>query len=280
MTQSDKTYKKAISIYNESISLDENNNIISYNVIIEEEKKDSSVKMRINIDKSAIRSSKKLNKKETMRSSKKMCSLKILLMVLFLLSIPVSLLPLMFLSNYSVYSIEKTYDHIVVLGNKSPGNGLSEDMKCRLDCLLKYIDDSTNSTIIVSGGDGEANKMKEYLLNQGIPDDLIVLEEYSKDTYENLENTRSLVTGNVLVITSDYHVFRTKLLCNKLNLDWDILPAKSESTIIFKAYKECAIVYWELLGMKIVIPLMVNVIIIFTLFRSYKCRDDQNSMSK
>ncbi len=209
-----------------------------------------------------------------------MCSLKILLMVLFLLSIPVSLLPLMFLSNYSVYSIEKTYDHIVVLGNKSPGNGLSEDMKCRLDCLLKYIDDSTNSTIIVSGGDGEANKMKEYLLNQGIPDDLIVLEEYSKDTYENLENTRSLVTGNVLVITSDYHVFRTKLLCNKLNLDWDILPAKSESTIIFKAYKECAIVYWELLGMKIVIPLMVNVIIIFTLFRSYKCRDDQNSMSK
>ena len=147
-------------------------------------------------------------------------------------------------------------------------------MKCRLDCLLKYIDDSTNSTIIVSGGNGEANKMKKYLLNQGIPDDLIVLEECSKNTLENLENTCSLVSGNVLLITSDYHVFRTRLLCNKLNLDWDMLPAKSESSIFFKAYKECVIIYWELLDVKIVIPLIINAIIVFTLFKNYKSKDN------
>lgn len=208
---------------------------------------------------------------------KNMCTLKILLILLFFVSIPLSLLPLILFSKHSVNSAEKMYDYVVVLGNKSLGNEISEDMKCRLDCLLKYIDDSTKSMIIVSGGDGEADKMKKYLLNQGIPNDSIVVEEYSKNTRENLENTRSLVAGNVLVITSDYHVFRTKLLCNKLNLDWDMLPAKSESGIIFSALKECYNVFWELFGIGIFIFLLI-ILIISIVFIAYKCRDNQNSM--
>lgn len=252
INEHDRVYKKATSIYNKSIKNDK----ITLSNVIAEGQNDLSLKSKKNTDKAGKSPNKKPSQKSSRkprkksgRKRKKMCFLKILLILLFFLLIPISLFPLIFFSKHNVNDIEKTYDYIVVLGNKSPENGLSDDMKCRLDCLLKCIDDSNNSMIVVSGGNGEADKMKKYLLEQGIFDESIILEEYSKNTRENLENTRSLVTGDVLVITNDYHVFRTKLLCNKLDLDWDMLPAKSENKIGFKALAECYIVYWELLGL-------------------------------
>ena len=98
INEHEKIYKKATSIYNKSINLDESDSITTYNVIIEEQQNDSSVKMRINIDKSSIESDEKSDKK-IIRNLKKMFILKILLFVLFLLLIPAFLLPLMFFQN-------------------------------------------------------------------------------------------------------------------------------------------------------------------------------------
>ena len=197
--------------------------------------------------KKAVASAKAKGPKEDKKTKKEkiLGRIKMLIMVIILLLSPSSLLPLIYASKHSVDSVQKVYDYVVVLGNKSIEGQPSEDMQCRLECLMDYIDASPNATIILSGGNGEADCMENYLYSKNMTNYIIIKEGSSQNTYENLKNTMSIVTGNVLVITSDYHVFRTKFIINRLNLDWDILPAKSRSTIIGKALKECYAVYIE-----------------------------------
>ena len=172
---------------------------------------------------------------------------KIMITLILILLMPSALFPLTYFSKYSAISIEKHYDYIVVLGNKSNCNEPSEDMKVRLNCLVDNIDYFQNSTIILSGGNGEANLMKDFLVDNDITQNTIILEETSQNTRENLSNTRYLASGNVLVITSDYHVFRTRLISNRLNLDWDVMPAKTNNFKFLKSLRECYAIYFEYL---------------------------------
>lgn len=196
---------------------------------------------------SAINLSKKSKENKGDKNLRRSKIIRISVLLIIVLLIPISLYPLIRCSKLNINSMGKTYDYIIVLGNKSPGSEPSEDMKCRLNCLLSNMDAFSNSTIVLSGGNGEAEKMYTVLLNNGITSNSIILEELSKNTLENLENTRSLVTGNVLVITSDYHAFRTKLICYMLDLNWDILSTKTNSFKRSKSLKECYSTYYEYL---------------------------------
>lgn len=167
-----------------------------------------------------------------------------IIIVLFLLT-PITFLPLIYLSTKNIVITENNYDYIIVLGNSSTDNEPSEDMKSRLDCLIDYIGDNQNCNIVLSGGNGEAALMSNYLENNNITNNTLILEETSQSTYQNLRNTKDLVSGNVLIITSDYHIFRTQLICNKLKLDYDFLTAKSNTNIFYKLIKECYAVFLE-----------------------------------
>ena len=61
----------------------------------------------------------------------------------------------------------------------------------------------------------EAEAMKEYAISEGVPTDLILIEQESKDTLGNAYFTKVNILEpnnwkNVLVITSDFHLERTK----------------------------------------------------------------------
>ncbi len=79
--------------------------------------------------------------------------------------------------------------------------------------------------LVVSGGIGfqnvdrkntEAEKMKGYLLEQGIPKEDIIVERFSRNTIESIENTFKILSYeygsvdalNYVLITSDFHVKR------------------------------------------------------------------------
>lgn len=196
---------------------------------------------------SAIKLTDELKESRVVRKTIRLTIIKILFIVIVFLLTPSSLLPLTYFSKYSVISTEENYDYIIILGNKSIENEPSEDMKERLYCLMENIDDYQNSTIVLTGGNGEANLMNNFLVENNIINYPIILEEASQNTHENLVNTRNLVSGNVLVITSDYHVLRTSLICNKLDLDWNVLPAKSNNPIFLKSLRECYAIYFEYL---------------------------------
>ena len=93
-----------------------------------------------------------------------------------------------------------------------------------------------DARIVVAGGQGpdevrtEASAMAEHLIRHlGVPAGAIDLEEASTTTRENLELSRTLVTGPrrqpLAVVTSEYHAFRTAGLLAKLGIDGTVMGA-------------------------------------------------------
>lgn len=120
-------------------------------------------------------------------------------------------------------------DCAVILGNKVNADGtLSERLEERLKCGLNLYNNKRVKRIIVSGGLGkegfyEGDKMKEYLINKGIPDSIITVDNNGNNTLKTVENTikikDSLKFESMIIVSQYFHLTRTKMLFRKLNFD-------------------------------------------------------------
>ena len=83
-----------------------------------------------------------------------------------------------------------SYATVVVLGCKVNGRDPSLMLQRRLEAALPYIKDHPEVPCIVSGGQGnneeisEAQAMKEWLIQYGVPESQIYLEDRSTDVYK------------------------------------------------------------------------------------------------
>jgi vancomycin permeability regulator SanA len=108
------------------------------------------------------------------------------------------------------------------LGNKVNEDGtLSERLEQRLLYGLKLYRLGRIKGMIVSGGLGkegfyEGDKMRDYLLGNGVPPSVIFTDNQGNNTLCSVENTlklqKTLHFDSVLVISQYYHLSRTKLL--------------------------------------------------------------------
>ncbi len=116
-------------------------------------------------------------------------------------------------------------DYLVVLGAGLWGETPSLTLRQRLDESLEFIKENPSIRVIVSGGMGtgetitEAEAMKRYLVQHGVDEKLIIKEDKSTSTKENLKFTRELLRGidgkdniKIKIITTNFHMFRSKLL--------------------------------------------------------------------
>lgn len=108
-------------------------------------------------------------------------------------------------------------DYIIVLGAQVREDGPSVVLRYRLDAAIDYLNENPDTTCIVSGGQGanepfsEAEGMAEYLLEKGIEENRILLEDKSTNTVENIQNSNALMDGTyngVGIVTNNFHVFR------------------------------------------------------------------------
>lgn len=136
-------------------------------------------------------------------------------------------------------------DTLLVLGAKVKGKPAypSQMLKERLDHAVHVHKCYPESQIIVSGGQGpdesepEAVVMKRYLIAQGIPSTCIRTEVKSSRTKENLLFSQKRFGFNDLVIiTSDYHMFRALFLAKRLHIRASGSAAKSKSRKRYKNY--------------------------------------------
>lgn len=131
-------------------------------------------------------------------------------------------------------------DYLVILGARVRGEQLSLTLWNRLQKGLEYIREHPDIPIILSGGKGEgediseAAAMKRYLLAQGIAEERLILEENSTSTYENLKYTRDIIRSRdagenirLVIVTSDFHLFRAKFLAQRLGFSAAGLPAET-----------------------------------------------------
>lgn len=118
-------------------------------------------------------------------------------------------------------------DYLVVLGARIRGETPSLTLKYRLDKAYAYLIDNPSTMVIVSGGQGsgetitEAEAMKRYLLQKGIKEERILLEPRARDTDENLSYAFEIMDeqkehASSLVVTSNFHVLRSKMIAKDL----------------------------------------------------------------
>ena len=110
------------------------------------------------------------------------------------------------------------------------GDKVSKLLSDRIDrAIAVYHRCGKHPILIPSGGQGndekipEAEAMKAYLLEKGIPEADIVLEDKSTTTYENLTNSKRLIDSregekNTALVSSNYHVYRALRYCGKIGL--------------------------------------------------------------
>lgn len=116
-------------------------------------------------------------------------------------------------------------DYVVVLGAGLWGDIPSLTLRQRLDQSLELLKKDPDTKIVLSGGMGpgetisEAEGMRRYLIEKGVDEKLLLMEDKSTSTKENLQFTRKLldkVDGRedikIKIVTSDFHMFRAKLL--------------------------------------------------------------------
>ena len=130
-------------------------------------------------------------------------------------------------------------DYIIILGAMVRGNTpsliLDERLQAGLNCIKKH----PEAKVILSGAKGpgenisEAQAMKIYLINNGVDEAKLIKEEKSTNTFENLENSKKIIAKinsktKILIVTSDFHIFRSKLLASRTGLKAYGVPAKTE----------------------------------------------------
>lgn len=108
-------------------------------------------------------------------------------------------------------------DYIIVLGAQVRESGPSVVLRYRLDAAIDYLNENPNTVCIVSGGQGanepfsEAEGMAVYLKENGIDENKILLEDKSKSTVQNIQNSKNLMEesyNGVGIVTNNFHVFR------------------------------------------------------------------------
>lgn len=119
---------------------------------------------------------------------------------------------------------EDNLDYIIVLGAQMKENGPSSTLKDRLDEAIDYLEDNPKTMVIVSGGKGsdevisEAEGMKNYLVQNQIAEERILMENQSVNTNQNLKFSSEYINieeDTVGIVTSNFHVYRSIKLAEK-----------------------------------------------------------------
>lgn len=115
-------------------------------------------------------------------------------------------------------------DYILILGAGLKKDTVSNRLRVRLNKGLEYATQYPKAQLILSGGQGsdelisEAEAMRRYVISQNLNPRRILLEDQSTSTVENLLFSQKLLSdeqASVLIVTSDYHLYRALMLARR-----------------------------------------------------------------
>ena len=121
---------------------------------------------------------------------------------------------------------------MVVLGCQVKPWGPSVLLQDRLNKTLAYWEEHPETVIVVSGAQGpdepstEARAMADYLMEKGVPEKNILLEEKSHNTMQNLRYSKQLleeqgydISQGVAVVSNGFHLTRARMLAGRAGFD-------------------------------------------------------------
>ena len=136
-------------------------------------------------------------------------------------------------------------DYVIILGSKIRKDGtLTPILQARVDKAIEFAKEQkekSNKRIVFvpSGGKGEdeiiaeAEAMKNYLIEKGISPEDIIVEDKSKNTYQNLKFSKQKIDednkdGKIIFSTTNYHVFRSGVIANNEGIDCEGMGSKTK----------------------------------------------------
>ena len=128
--------------------------------------------------------------------------------------------------------------YIIVLGAAVHGDTPSLSLLERMEAARDYLQIHPDAVAILCGGQGsgenisEAEAMFEWLCSQGIESQRLIMENASASTLENLINSFEIIksrgdepNGVTAIITSEYHIYRAKIISRGLGVELGAIPA-------------------------------------------------------
>ncbi len=130
---------------------------------------------------------------------------------------------------------EKDKDFIIILGCGLRRDGTPTPLlKGRIDRALDFYEKQIAQTgkapvFVTSGGKGadevvsESASMKKYLISRGVPEDRIIEEDRSTNTFENMRYSKEIIQkldpgAKIAFSTTKYHVFRSGIFARRVKM--------------------------------------------------------------
>ena len=132
----------------------------------------------------------------------------------------------------NIDDINKNYDYGLVLGCGVKKDGTPSLMlRDRLDKVIEIYDEGLINNIIISGHHSddysEVDVMENYLIDHGISKNIIIRDNDGFSTSESMENyQKKYQDKSVIIMTQEYHLYRSIYLAQKFNLNAVGIPAK------------------------------------------------------
>ena len=132
----------------------------------------------------------------------------------------------------------RSADAVIILGAAVHGDKVTWILSNRLDAAIDYAEEHPETVLVVSGGQGdgesvsEASAMRKYLIENGIDDSRILVEDQASDTMENFTYSMALIReqlgedATVGFVTTAFHCYRAGRVAKKLGIDTFAVPAK------------------------------------------------------
>ena len=189
----------------------------------------------------------------------------------------------------AIKSIKKkiTYDkdYVIILGCKIKKDGsLTPLLKGRVDRALKFRKEQLESTnkdliFIPSGGKGndeiisEAEAIRNYLKDQGIKDKNIIIENKSKNTYENIKFSNKLIkkkNAKIIFSTTNYHVLRAGLIATEQGILMEGIGSKTKAYFWINAFiRECIGTLYTERKKHIIIFILIALLLLIMIYITY-----------
>lgn len=119
---------------------------------------------------------------------------------------------------------EEDYLYALILGAKVHEGGILSDMlRDRMDAGIALYQEGSVKKLLLSGDNsgkwGEVTAMKEYAMQNGVPEADIIMDEEGFSTYESLSRAKQVYgIEKLVIVTQKYHLYRALYIAKHMDI--------------------------------------------------------------
>ncbi len=175
-------------------------------------------------------------------------------------------------------NLEGEPDYLMILGCRVKVDKPDEMLSLRANAAAEFLLEHKNTVAVCCGGivhedqiKSEAQAIKDILLERGIEEERILLEDKSQTTFENFINAKKIIdsrpngkSAKIAFLSSEFHLMRASVIASLVGVDAQSVPAPSpkHGKALFYVYEGLVfpLLYREYLGKHKNVPSKMKII--------------------